>query len=218
MSELVNVLSLDEPNISIPMDRVSFYKEQTEIFKKTGKPTKAVELVNIFLFNEAGQLIVQKRSNTKAHNPNLMDKSVGGHIVHGDSPHFTVMLETVQELQVPSIVLNNDEDFTKTHILLKNYTTTTAIVKHFSTEIIPLNKIINWEIIPIANKTHLYIWIYEGAVKNIDREAKGILFYSLDELEDELEKFPGIFTYDLQYYFKKYKDYFINFVKETTEK
>jgi hypothetical protein len=143
MSELVNVLSLDEPNISIPMDRVSFYREQTEIFKKTGKPTKAVELVNIFLFNEAGQLIVQKRSSMKNHNPNLMDKSVGGHIVHGDSPRFTVMIEAIQELQVPSIVLNNDEDFTKTYILLKNYTATTAIVKHFATEIIPLNKIIN---------------------------------------------------------------------------
>jgi len=143
MSELVNVLSLDEPNISIPMERASFYKEQIEIFRKTGKPTKAVEVVNIFLFNESGQLIIQKRSSSKAHNPNLMDKSVGGHIVYGDSPHFTVMLETVQELQVPSIVLNNDEDFRKIHILLKDYTSTTAIVKHFATEITSLNKIIS---------------------------------------------------------------------------
>lgn len=172
MSEIVNVLPLDTRDIVFPMERDLFYKEQIEAFKNTGKPTKAVEVVNVLLFNEAGQLIVQKRSSNKAHNADLMDKSIGGHITHGDLPNFTVMLETVQELQVPSIVLNDDEDFDKTFHVLKDYTNTTAIVKHFATELVFLSKIIDDEEIVIANKTYLYVGIYEGSVKNIDREAK----------------------------------------------
>ncbi|EKD30200.1 MAG: hypothetical protein ACD_78C00121G0002 [uncultured bacterium (gcode 4)] len=217
MSELVNVFSLDTPDVILPTERKSFYQEQTEIFKKTGKPTKAVNVVNIFLFNEAWQLILQKRANNKAHNPDLIDKSVGWHIVYGDSPNFTVMLETVQELQVPSIVLNNDEDFNKTYALLKSYVATTAVVKHFATELVSLTKIINDEHIAIGNKTYLYVWIYEGSLRNVDREAKWVLFYSLPELEYELGKFPDIFTYDLQFYFAKYKEYFLNFIKEVQE-
>lgn len=214
MSELINTITLDNPNLVVPMERASFYQEQQEIFQKTWKSTKAVEVVNIFLFNEAGQFILQKRSSTKAHNPNLIDKSVWWHIVHGDSPHFTVMLETVQELQVPSIVANNDEDFRKIHKLLKDHMATTAIVKYFWTELVFLNKIINEKEIAIGNKTHLYIWVYEWSVKNVDREAKGVLFYSFKELEEELSQFPKIFTYDLHYYFNKYKDYFRDFINE----
>lgn len=214
MSEIVNVIALDNPNLVFPMERASFYKEQTEIYEKTWKPTKAVELVNVFLFNEAWQMIIQKRASSKAHNPDLMDKAVGGHIVHWDTPHFTVMLETIQELQVPSIVASNDEDFRKIHKLLKDYMATTAVVKYIWSEITSLKKIINGKEISIGNKTHLYIWIYEWSVKNVDREAKGILFYSLEELEDELNRFPQIFTYDLQYYYHKYKDYFRNFISE----
>jgi hypothetical protein len=41
------------------------------------------------------------------------------------------MLETVQELQVPSIVLNNDDDFDKTLKLLSNYTATISVIKNF---------------------------------------------------------------------------------------
>jgi hypothetical protein len=52
MSELVNVISLDNPYISFPMDRKTFYSEQVEEFQKNGKPTKAVEIVSIFLFNK----------------------------------------------------------------------------------------------------------------------------------------------------------------------
>jgi hypothetical protein len=91
---------------------------------------------------------------------------------------------------------------------------TTAIVKYFWTELVFLNKIINEKEIAIGNKTHLYIWVYEWSVKNVDREAKGVLFYSFKELEEELSQFPKIFTYDLHYYFNKYKDYFRDFINE----
>jgi hypothetical protein len=67
------------------------------------------------------------------------------------------MLETVQELQVSSIVLRNRSDFLKTYSLLKDYTNSTAIVEHLASDIFHLHKVINKENITIANKTHLYM-------------------------------------------------------------
>lgn len=56
--------------------------------------------------------------------------------------------------------------------------------------------------------------MYGGSVKNVDHEAKGILFYSLEELEEELEKYPDIFTQDMHFYFKEYKEKFYMFRRE----
>jgi len=214
MSELVNVISLDNPYISYPMDRKTFYNEQVEEFQKNWKPTKAVEIINIFLFNKEWQLILQKRSNLKSHNANLMDKSIWWHIDYWNSPNFTAMLETVQELQVPSIILNNDDDFNKTLKLLDNYTATIAVIKNFWTKLVHIDKIIDWKNVEISNKVHLYIWVYDWSIKNVDKEAKWILFYYLDELEQEIKTHKSTFTWDLIYYMKYYKDYFEDFIKQ----
>jgi len=206
MTEIVNTYSLDDPYDMIPMDRREFYNEQLTIFLETWKPTKAVEVVNVFLFNEGGEIILQKRSSNKNHNPNLLDKAIGGHLVHGDEPDYTVMVETIQELQIPSLVLKSHEDFNKTFWLLKNYLWTIAIVEKIDTRLLQVTKIMNDKAVVIPNNTHIYVWVYGGSVKNVDHEAKGILFYSLEELEEELEKYPDIFTQDMYFYFKEYRD------------
>jgi isopentenyldiphosphate isomerase len=36
----------------------------------------AVSIVDIILFNESGELIIQKRAKHKNHNPGLLDKTV----------------------------------------------------------------------------------------------------------------------------------------------
>jgi len=129
-----------------------------------------------------------------------------GHLVHGDEPDYTVMVETIQELQVPSLVLKDHEDFNKTLWLLKNYLWTIAIVEKIDTRLIQVMKVMNEVDVLIANKTHVYIWIYGWSVKNVYHEAKGILFYSLEELEEELEKYPDIFTQDMHLYFREYRE------------
>ena len=211
MSEIVNTYPLDNPYEMIPMNRKDFYEEQAKISLETGEPTKAVEIVNVFLFNESGEIILQKRSWTKNHNANLLDKAVWGHIVHWDAADYTVMVETIQELQVPSLVLKSTEDFKKTYDLLGNYLSTIAIVEKIDTRLVKVNKVIKDETILLANKTHLYIWLYGGSVKNVDHEAKGILFYSLQELEEELEKYSDIFTQDMHLYMKEYKNKLYSF-------
>lgn len=133
MSEIINTYPFDHQEQLIPMDRDDFYAEQIAL-AEIGKPVnKYVEVVNVFLFTEHGELIVQKRSREKKHNPNLLDKSMGGHIRCGDSPSLTAMFETVQELETPSIVLNSRIDFLKAHKTLRTYLATTAILEFITT-------------------------------------------------------------------------------------
>lgn len=215
MSEIISTYLLDEPDVVVPMARNEFYKEQVGVFKKTGKPTRAVEIIHVFVFNESGELFVQKRSHDKAHNPGLLDKSIGGHVQEGDPIDYTVMVETVQELQVPSIVLRSEHDFKKTMGLLHSYLNTIAIMKHFhvDTKFHLLDRVMNGEVVTIANKVHLFFGVYGGRIKTVDKEATGVLLYTLDNLAKELETFPDMFTNDLKYYFEHYQKDMKEFVK-----
>lgn len=215
MSEQIISYVLGPDNTPVPMDREQFYKEQVEEYRKTGKPSKAVDIVNIFLFNRHQELLIQKRSNNKNHNPGLLDKSIGGHIVHGDSADYTVMVETVQELQTPSIVLRNDLDFIKTLKLLKSYIETIAIVKHHHTKLYHLEKEFNGEKVVIANRTHVYFGIYDGQIRPVDREAKGVLYYTLAELEDEMKRFPDTYTQDMHAYITELSPDISGFLKKS---
>lgn len=218
MSEIINTYKLDNPFVSIPMDREEFYQKQIEIFKKGEKPTRSVEVVNILLFNSEGEITIQKRSYNKKHNPGLLDKSIGGHIQYGDVSDYTVIVETVQELQTPSIVLRNNLDFEKTYKLLKGYLETLAIIKHLDTKITSLTRVFSEGKIEILNKANIYIGVYDGRIKPVDREAKGVLFYSLSELEKETQQTPEIFTDDLLFILKEYKEEIKNFVEYITKK
>ncbi|MDP2586904.1 MAG: NUDIX domain-containing protein [Candidatus Komeilibacteria bacterium] len=203
MSEIINTYLLNDPETVIAMDRQEFYDEQIKAFKKTGQPIRANEIVDIFVFNSSGELLVQKRSDDKAHNPGLLDKSVGGHISFGNEPDFTVMVETVQELQAPSIVLKNDVDYRKTINLLNDYLKVVSVIKYVNTKIYKIEKIINGQKILIANRIHAYFGVYDGSVKPVDREARGILWYSLKELDDEMKRLPETFSCDMHALFKE---------------
>lgn len=218
MAETITTYKIMEPEIALPKDRAEFYAEQITNFEKDKKPELAVGIVNIMIFDEKGEIFIQKRSDNKAHNAGMLDKSIGGHITFGDNPDFTVIIETVQELQVPSITLRTQEDFLKAYILLKDYLNTVSVVKHIDTHIYELNKKIKKQMVPILNKVHLYFGIYSGAVKTVDREARGVLLYSLEELEKEIEEFPGMFTDDLKFFIKRYRPQIVEFIKVTKTK
>lgn len=218
MAETIKTFLIENPFETLPMDRKDFYDEQIKAFKQYGKPTRAVEIINILIFNSHGELIIQKRSFDKTHNPGLLDKSIGGHIENGNTPDYTVMVETIQELQTPSIVLKNQEDFDKTYTLLGKYLETVSLICSFKTALHSPVKIINKENVQIANKMYLYIGVYDGRIRPVDREAKGVLFYSLKELEKEMSELPEAFTGDLHLIMKEYKDEIHEFVNKILKK
>lgn len=205
MSEIINTYLLSDPENIVPMDRDDFYKEQIEIFEKTGEPTRASDVVHCLVFNSEKEILIQKRSFDKAHNPGLLDKSIGGHVQYGDTLDYTMMVETVQELQTPSIVLRNYQDFKKALTILDRYLNTIAVVNHSLSKILILERVINKKKIKIANKINLFFGIYDGATKPVDKEAKGVLYYKLNELENEMQTFPETFSNDLHVIVKDFK-------------
>ena len=123
------------------------------------------------------------------------------------------MMETVQELQTPSIVLNNLKDFNKTLGVLQSYLETIAIIKHSETKIFLNERKIDTDTVTIANKIHLFFGVYDGRVKPADMEAQGILFYTLEETKNEMEKFPDLFTHDMHVFMKEFSSEMKEFQK-----
>ena len=212
--ELVSTFELSKPDICVPMKRAEFYADQIVSLTSNRKPTKAVGIVDVFLFDTEGEIFIQKRSNSKTHNPGLFDKTIGGHMQFGDDPTYTVMVETVQEMQVPSICLYTDEDFKKTFTLLRSYLETVAVIKHVATFIDVFQKQIDGAQVPVVNKKYLYFGVYNGSVKTVDRESKGVLLYTLDDLQKEMMKNPHQFTHDLHFYLENYGEHMKKFVSD----
>ncbi|MFA7654158.1 MAG: hypothetical protein WCX97_03915 [Candidatus Magasanikbacteria bacterium] len=215
MSEIITTYMLSEPDQPMPMDREDFYIEQVAEFKATGKPTRAIEIMDLLLFTPDKEIIVQKRSASKNHNPGLIDKAIGGHVTFGDRPDYTVMTETLQELQVPSIVLDNDDNFKRTFILLEKFINNTAIVQFIDTRIYNLvNVFKNGDSATIAKKVDLYLGVYGGPVRPADKEATGIMFYKYDNLLEEIQSTPQMFTDDLKFFLSKYSTEITQFLNQ----
>lgn len=68
---------------------------------------------------------------------------------HGDAPNLSSMIETIQELQTPSIVLNTQSDFLRTYAVLKDYISTSAVLQYIDTRDSISLKVIGKEIVPI---------------------------------------------------------------------
>ncbi len=202
---------------SFSYDRSDFYEEQTRAFLDNATPTKVVSIVDVILFNESWELLIQKRAMHKNHNPWLLDKTVWGHIKYWDPIDYTVMVETVEELQAPSLVVKDDENFEQRLWLLKNYVKTIAVLSHIDTDTVLMEKEMKEWTIVIANKIYVYFGVYWWRVKNVDKEAMWILYYDFNDLLREIQDHSALFTYDLKYMLKTYeKDIrsFISLIKK----
>ncbi|OGH71991.1 MAG: hypothetical protein A2921_00375 [Candidatus Magasanikbacteria bacterium RIFCSPLOWO2_01_FULL_43_20b] len=205
MPETISTYHLDDPFHAHPMDREHFYKEQVEAFKKDGKPTRAVGIFDVLLITEKKEFILQKRSHAKSHNPYLIDKTVGGHIQYGDTVFYTAMIECVQELKIPAVVLRDEEDFKRTMTVLEHSLESVAILELVDHSIYEIDNFIDKEKITIAKNISMFLGVYSGAIKPVDREVSGILYYEWDVLKDEMKNMPQLFTPDLHFMMSKYE-------------
>lgn len=213
MDEIISTYSLDNLTNPIPYERELFYDEHVVAAEKGIAPSRAVGVFSTLIFSEGKELILQKRSNKKRHNPYLVDKTVGGHIQYGDSPYYTAMVETVQELRVPSVVLRDKENFERTLGILQKSLESTAILKLFHQGLHVLDQFIGGKRVPVAKNIWSFMGIYSGGMKPVDREASGILYYELDALYEEMARMPDIFTPDLHFYMDRFKPEITEFLK-----
>jgi hypothetical protein len=168
-------------------------------------------VTSLLIDAESGDIIVQKRSVDKGHNAGLIDKTLGGHITYGDNPDYTVMVESVQELLTPSIVVDNDSDFDKVFKLLKPYIDTTAVILRKAVRPWRLKRQVGGQTREITNIVNLYFGVYGGKMRPADGEASGMLYYSLDQLEKEIAATPAAFTNDLIDLIREYRDEIVAF-------
>ena len=59
----------------------------------------------------------------------------------------------------------------------------------------------------------MFVGIYGGAIKPVDKEASGILYYEVDILKDEMRRMPDLFTPDLHFMMPKYEKAFDRLLK-----
>lgn len=200
--EKITVSTIGDPQVLRPYPRKKFYDEA---FSEDYGQDLAVHVVAVFIVTSSGEILLQKRSAEKRHNARLIDKTLGGHITYGDDPAYTVMVETVQELLTPSIVLKDEVDFSKTHALLKGYLNTVALIKRGETKEFTLKKFSEGNIYNVTNVVYTYFGIYDGSTKPADKESAGMLYYKVDDLDNELMAAPEQFTNDLKVLFREYK-------------
>jgi hypothetical protein len=123
------------------------------------------------------------------------------------------MIETVQELDVPSFVVQHNDSFERYYALLQPYLSTIALLKFIDCKTHVLMNKFDGELLPISKRNHLYFGFYNGKAKNNDKEAKGILYYQLDELLAEIEENPTAFTHDLVFFLTRYKNEVAEFLQ-----
>ncbi|MBN1292631.1 MAG: NUDIX domain-containing protein [Candidatus Latescibacteria bacterium] len=61
-------------------------------------------VVHVLVFNDSGDILLQKRSVNKDIEPCKWDTSVGGHILSGESVHEALIRETKEELGISDTV------------------------------------------------------------------------------------------------------------------
>lgn len=83
-------------------DNVIGQEERNSAFKNL---RKNIRVINIFIFNLEGKIIVPLRSANRRGFPNCYDFSVGGFVTSGDSYDETAYRELEEELGINNVVL-----------------------------------------------------------------------------------------------------------------
>ena len=84
-----------------------------------GNPSLMHRVVHVLVFNDNGELLLQKRSMSKDVAPGRWDTSVGGHVNAGESLEDAVKRETEEELGITSFT----PEFLYTYIHSNDYET-----------------------------------------------------------------------------------------------
>ncbi len=210
MNEQLETYKLDGTFVA-NQDRKEFYEEVKKEFNVNGSISKKVKTVRVLLMNSRGKIYLQKRSDTKNENPNLYDKTVGGHVTAGNTFELTVVKECAEELGFPATVLSK-EDFEQAinSIDLK-------IVGVFK----KIDHIKDFNSIRITSEgnsftqpyiTDIYLGYYDGAIRFVDGESSGVETFSIEKLKKDIENNPNKYTEDLKFMIGKYSDLLVSIV------
>lgn len=213
MAQIITTYLLDDLEEPLSMAREEFYESQTKVFKTTGKPSRSSELVDLILFTPDKKIILQKRSQLKSENTGLIDTAIGGHVLFGRSPSFTVMTTTLRELNVPTFIYGPNDDIKETLKLLKNHWHTSAVAQFIDRRTTNFKKTYKGEAVVIANTYNLYVGVFGGSIIPNTAEAESTFFFTLKELDSEIKNNPEQFTQDFLFFYNEYNAKITRFLK-----
>ncbi len=197
--------------------RSQFYDEIRKEYKKTGKVTRQVHTIRLFLMNANGGIYLAKRSKLKKENTLLYDKTIGGHIRGTESSEFTVLREAAEELGFPAAALTDSEFVTS---LSETNLKIVGIFKKIETlnGFIAKYKYKNGTFSEFPQITTVFIGVFDGPVKFKDGETSGIEIYYPDEIIAELRNNSERYTEDVKTLVPKYINEFKKIVKQIKNK
>jgi len=193
-------------------NRKEYYDEIEDEYKRTGKITKQVKSIRLLLLNSKGKIYIQHRSDTKDRNPNLYDKTIGGHLKVGHTWDLTVVKECHEELGFPAVVLTDDEfraALTQTDLRIIGLFRRVEHLVNF----VSINNL-HGKIFKQPFITSFYIGYYDGAINFCDGESTGIEVCTLEQLQEKIKKRPEDYTEDLKFMIDRYKDYLVPITTE----
>jgi len=206
--ELITLYTREEPMEPVLCARKEYYDND---FTKYGEHYPA--LIDVFLFNKSGEMLLQRRGFNKRANPGKLHTSIGGHVSWGEKPEFCLVHECMEELGAPTFLFSNDA-YDSAVKKLEPYTHKAALVKevkeffrnYSQSEIENQRK--------IKDRIWLYFGRYDGPTEALDEEVAGYEWFNLDTLGREIGNKPDQFTSGLVLYFNDFKDEMKSFVNK----
>lgn len=94
--------------------------------------------VKLAIFNDQGEMLIQKRQSTKQKYPNLWDFSVAGNAIHGEISEEAIERELMEELSIeydftderPMITIHKKHGFTDFYVLNLNIDINSLKIQH----------------------------------------------------------------------------------------
>ncbi len=226
---MINIWELDSDGKPIEssmdiMDRDDFYDTQIEYFLKHGRPSHCVEVIWLLMVNCSHQIFISERSDDKRHNYGQGDKTVGGHNAVTkaralDAPiAYVALSESLQELNTACLVIPEELYFMVLEQNI-NFVDNFAMAQKIGFGVFNTKRIMQGYDTPIviASRAHVYFGVHTGATKPFDKESDGVVRRTLPSLERRLKQYPELFTDDLHFLIRYYRNRLIGFMDRVSE-
>jgi isopentenyldiphosphate isomerase len=206
--EIITLYTQEEPNTPISCGRTEFYDNDLTIYRNYYPA-----IVDVFLFDKRGQVLLQKRGRTKRRNPGKIHTTIGGHVNWGEKPEFALIHECMEELGAPTFLFTKDI-YEKALKKLEPYTQKVALVyevrmyfRNYLDSPVKSRK-------RIKDRMWLYFGRYDGPIEIPDGDSAGYEWFDLNVLEMEIQTNPEQFTAGVMLYVEEFGNTMKEFVKK----
>jgi isopentenyldiphosphate isomerase len=206
--EIITLYLKEAPETPLPCNRVEYYDNDFTTYKEHHPA-----LIDVFLFNTHGDVLLQKRARNKRNNPGKLHTTVGGHITWGDSAPFSVVHECLEELGAPALVFSKEE-YASALNRLRPFTHKVALLyeegvlfRNYANDPIESRR-------DLKDRMWLYFGLYDGPIETPDRTSAEYEWIDLDTLEKELQIHPTQFTDGLKIYMETFGSEMREFIRK----